>query len=510
MRPRQATPPYKPGLLDRAISWLNPVAGLRRAIASQTLTRAYLAASPGDPWRPRRPTASATTNHIADAATLRAKSRFLIENVDYIGAGMDARVGMLVGTGITPRWSGQHGEILKGLWNRWVKVADADGINTYYGLQAQAVRAMDADGEVLVRLRTRRPTDGLPVPLQLQVLEVDWLDTTRQRNTENDNPIIEGKEYDYLGRCVAYWLWNEHPGETNTVSRKNLQSSRVDASVIIHLQLPGRPGQKRGFPRLSRCITRARDIQLLEDAELQRKNQEARLSVLASLDPSMLENAPHNDLSTGNLGELSSGGITSIPSGMNTTVIEPAAAPGFVDYDKFNIHMVCAGGGFTYEQATGDMTGVNFSSARIRIIDVRREVEQLQWLTIIPTLCDRVCTAFVQHAELAGKSPSPSGRFTYAVEHSTPRWEYTSPTDEVSATLDEIGGGLTSFSESIRRRNDDPLVRSQELAEDIQRFKDLGIWEDMLALRGQARTAPAAQPAASTAAAKPNTTPAKP
>jgi hypothetical protein len=210
----------------------------------------------------------------------------------------------------------------------------------------------------------------------------------------------------------------------------------------------------------------------------------------------MLENAPNNDLATGNLGELSSGGITSIPSGMNTTVIEPAAAPGFVDYDSFNIHMVCAGGGFTYEQATGDMKGVNFSSARIRIIDVRREIEQLQWLTIIPTLCDRVCSAFVQLAELAGKAPGPGGRFTYTVEHSTPRWEYTSPTDEVSATLDEIGGGLTSFSESIRRRNDDPMVRSQELADDINRFKSLGIWEDMLALRGQARPPAAAQPAA--------------
>lgn len=494
---------YKPTLLDRAIGLLNPVAGLRRVMAGQALTRAYLAAAPGDPWRPRRGTASANADHSADAATLRAKSRFLIQNVDYIGAGMDARVGMLVGTGISARWAGQHGPILQTLWPEWCKVADADGQDTYYGLQAKAVRAMDADGECLVRLRPRRPSDGLPVPLQIQVLEVDWLDTTRQRNTENDNQIIEGKEYDYLGRCVAYWLWDEHPGEIAVPSRRKSQSTRVDASFIIHLQLPGRPGAKRGFPRLSRCITRARDIQLLEDAELQRKNQEARLSVLASLDPSEIENSP-SDMPNGNLGELASGGITRIPDGMRTTVIEPAAAPGFVDYDKFNIHMVCAGAGFTYEQATGDMTGVNFSSARIRIIDVRREIEQLQWLTIIPTLCDRVCKAFVQYAELAGKAPGGAGsRFIYTLEHSTPRWEYTSPTDEVNATLDEIAGGLTSFSESVRRRNDDPEVRAQELAEDITRFKTLGIWEDMLALRhGSARGAAAAQPAAAGKAGK--------
>ena len=40
-----------------------------------------------------------------------------------------------------------------------------------------AYRAMEQDGEVLIRLRARRLEDGLPVPLQIQVLEIDWLDS---------------------------------------------------------------------------------------------------------------------------------------------------------------------------------------------------------------------------------------------------------------------------------------------------------------------------------------------
>ena len=42
---------YAPNLLDRAIGWFNPRAGLRRAGAREMLTRAYEGASRTDGWR---------------------------------------------------------------------------------------------------------------------------------------------------------------------------------------------------------------------------------------------------------------------------------------------------------------------------------------------------------------------------------------------------------------------------------------------------------------------------
>ncbi|MFH7407665.1 phage portal protein, partial [Pseudomonas syringae pv. tagetis] len=62
------------------------------------------------------------------------------------------------------------------MWGRWAEVADADGKSDIYGLMATAYRAMEQDGESMIRRRTRRQSDGLAVPLQLQVLEIDWLD----------------------------------------------------------------------------------------------------------------------------------------------------------------------------------------------------------------------------------------------------------------------------------------------------------------------------------------------
>jgi lambda family phage portal protein len=467
-------------LLDRAIGYLSPGAGLRRYFDRLRLSRAYLAAAPGDTWRPKRPGASANADHQADANRLRAKSRFLIQNVDYIAAGMNSRVANGVGTGITVKWGGRHGPELAKRYATWSKVCDADGALNLHGIQSTAWRTMDGDGEVLIRIRRRRPEDNLPAPLQLQVLEVDWLDTLRQ--TGNDgNTVVNGKEFDYLGRCVAYWLWNQHPGDTGLLKARGLQSTRVLAKDIIHLYLPGRPGQSRGFPRLSPAINRIRDLQLLEDAEFARKNTESRLSVIASGDVSTMGNpAPGESTTdpnaTGDLGQLAVGGITRVPGGLNLTVVEPTAAPGFTDYCKYNIHLACAGGGFTYESATGDMREVNFSSARVRQLDVRREIEQLQWLTFIPTLCERIADEFAQSCKLAGHITGP---LDYTVEHSTPKWEYVNPGDDVKADLAEIAGGMSSISEKLRRRGYDPELVYTELASDINRLKGLGIWEDL-------------------------------
>ena len=487
--------------LDRLIGWLSPARGLRRYWDRQRLARAYEAASPRDPWKPRRPGASANADHAADAPALRSKARALRQNVPYIRAGLDSRAAAIVGTGIVPTFKGRDGKKLQALWREFVKTADADRRRDMYGLQADAVRALDVDGEVLLRIRVRRPDDPLPVPLQLQLLEVDWLDTVRQRG-EGANQVVNGIEYDAIGAPVAYWLWDQHPGDSTLKRGTRTESRRVPAESIIHLFSPERPGQGRGFSRLAPVIARVRDLQLYEDAEQARKNLESRLGVLVSGDASQMVNPigggaadPAQAAATGSLGELASGSITQLPPGVNVTVVEPTSAPGYVDYVKHQLHLICAGGGWTYEAATGDMREVNFSSARIRQIDFRREIEQLQWLVIVPMLCQRIVDAFVRAAQLAGKL---SDRPSFTVEHSTPKWDYVNPKQEIDADLTEISGGLSSISEKLRRRGYDPIAVFDEMQGDVDELKKRGLLEVLLALQGRKlNEAPAAGAATS-------------
>jgi lambda family phage portal protein len=469
-------------IIDRLIGWANPHAGIARHFARARLERAYEAASPRDPWRPRRSGASANADHLADGATLRTKARALVQNVPYIRAGLDGLVSATIGTGIVPRATGAEKDTINKLFAEWSKVCDADGRYDYYGLVKAAYAAMEQDGEVLIRLRPRRPSDGLPVPLQLQLLEIDWLDSTRV-GSYNGNQILNGIEYDVLGKVAAYWLWDQHPGDRALIRAARTQSSRVPVASIRHLFNPERPGQGRGFTRMAPIITRVRDLQLYEDAELARKNNETRMSVLASGDMSQMENPAANGngggQQPGDLGELGGGSIINAPPGLNFTFVEPKAAPGYVEYVKHQLHLIATGMGVPYETLTGDMKDVSFSSARIRLLDFRRAVQQMQWLVLIPKLLVPLHEAFVEAAYLGGKI---RGR-DMAVDFSPPKWDYVNPEQDVKADLTEIGAGLSSLSEKLRQRGYDPDTVFNELKADIDKLKALGILDTLLLMQ---------------------------
>lgn len=469
-------------LLDRAIAYVSPRAGLARFFERERLQRAYDAASPRDRWKPRRGGASANADHMADASRLREKSRALVQNVPYIAAGLGALVSHTIGTGIVPRATGADATRINPVFAAWARVCDADGRLDFNGIVAGAYRAMEQDGEVLLRLRPRRAEDGLPVPLQLQLLEIDWLDTTRTQAL-GANRIINGIEYDMLGAVVAYWLWDSHPGDASTMSALRMQSRRIDARYIVHLFAPERPGQGRGFPRLSSVISRVRDLQLYEDAELARKNLETRLSVLYSGDATQMANPAAdgqpvngNASATGNLGELPSGAITALPTGSNVTVVAPTPAPGYVEYVKQQLHIIAAGFGVTYEMMTGDVSEANFSSARVRLIDFRRGVEQTQALVLVPKLIEPLYRAFIDAGVLGGQFP----RADYAMDYSTPKWDYVNPEQDVKADIAEISVGLASISEKLRQRGYRPDEVFAEIAGDYKKLQELGVLDILL------------------------------
>ena len=145
---------------------------------------------------------------------LRAKSRDLVRRNAWANAALESYVANAIGTGIKPQSmvkAAEQREAIQTLWRDWALEADAAGLTDFYGLQALACRAMLEGGEAIVRLRYRRLEDGLPVALQIQVLEAEHLPVTLNITADNGNVIRAGIEFDRLGRRVAYHLYRSHP-----------------------------------------------------------------------------------------------------------------------------------------------------------------------------------------------------------------------------------------------------------------------------------------------------------
>ena len=187
---------------------------------------------------------------------LRAKSRDLVRRNAWANSALESYVANAIGTGIKPQSmvaDATTRERIQALWRDWTVDADSAGLTDFYGLQALACRAMLEGGEALLRLRYRRPTDGLPVALQIQVLEPEHLPVTMNSTAENGNLIRAGIEFDRMGRRVAYHLYRAHPEDgafgalvAPMSGNGGLSTVRVEASEILHLFRPLRPGQIRG------------------------------------------------------------------------------------------------------------------------------------------------------------------------------------------------------------------------------------------------------------------------
>jgi lambda family phage portal protein len=441
------------------------------------LARHFDAASTGNRfknWRP--PGTSSNTESLRSLAMLRNRSRDLVRNNPYAERAVRVIQTHTVGTGIMPSprtirngaAAQRSVDDIKFAWERWAesRECDADGRLDIYGLQSLVKAAIARDGEVLVRKRRRYKSDGLTVPLQLQILEADFLDTAKDGVLSNGGKIIQGVEYDSRGRRVAYWIFQDHPGEFGTGAGAG--SVRVPAEDIEHIYRLDRSGQVRGIPYGTSCMVRLRDFDDFEDAQLVRQK-------VASAFAGFIQDieAPETVLSPKDLedefGDIEPGRFEILPSGKTITFpTTPSASDD--GHSSRTLHSIAVGYGVSYESLTGDFSGVTFSSARMARIDFWLNMDQWQHQIMIPGFCVPTWRWFTEAASLEGYDSLHIG-----AGWTPPRRQMVDPTREVPSRIAEIRAGLKSFSESVRENGDDPEAHIKQLKEDAAAIDKAGL-----------------------------------
>jgi lambda family phage portal protein len=441
--------------LEQFLSVIAPRAALRRQAAKLQLAqlRRYDAAARG-----RRTDAWATQGSSADAATargfgvMRDRARDLTRNNPYARKAIEAWVSNLIGAGWSfkakqSRRNGKQGERVTELVRQWMtdpRQCDFYGLQDFTGLMAQAVRCWKESGEVLIRMRAPSSATmrrlGLTIPLQLQVLEGDWIDES------HDTPAAEadgsytkrGIVYNADDQREAYWLFNYHPGESSGKIVSTL-SNTVPAEDIIHLFTPERPGMSRGVSCLAPAMVRLKDLGDLLDARLMKEKIAACMSVaVTDLD------GTGDQKST--IGErIEPGAVVRLGPGQDIRAINPPAAGEIDRVIKTYLLEIAAGIGITYEELTGDYSGGSFAQGRMGWIGFQRRLQSDTWQVLTPMVFNRIWEWWAAQASAVGvptEGLSP--------DWTPPKRELYDPQSETASTLSRMRAGLLPPQEAIR------------------------------------------------------------
>ena len=441
----------------------------RKAIKISNQKRSYDAASRGRRTQGWKTSGASQNSENQKLPILRDRSRDLVRNNPWANRGVSLIANNTIGKGIqlnlvNPNERLQNEQ--RALWMKWAGSTeiDFDGCSNFAAMQNLAVRSMVESGEVLIR--RRRVPRGNGIGIKLQVLESDHLADHIISPRENSNRIIQGIELDSNDKPIAYHLYKNHPGN-NGLSEFDITNAldtvRVPADDIIHLFRKERPGQLRGVPWLHNAMIRLRELDEFEDAMIVRQKVAACFSAfIHDMEvPDTLNNNPNDP--DFDLEKLEPGIIEHLPPGKDIKFGTPPLPQGeaYKFFINSFLHSIAVGIGTSYEALTGDLSEVNFSSARMGWLEFNRNIDVWRSNIVEPQFLQKAFNWFLESIDLLGFNiTETSGTWT------APKREMIDPTKEVPAKIKSIRAGISTLSEVIREQGKDPQKHFDEIQAD--------------------------------------------
>lgn len=449
---------------EQLIAAIAPRAAVRRQAARLQLDqlRRYDGAARG-----RRTENWSTTNTSADAAAaigfvqMRSRARDLVRNNSYAQRIITLWETALIGQGWSfkakagRRNGGARGQRVTDEFRAWAmdpRQCDYDGLANFDGLMAKAVRCWKESGEVLIRMH--RPTDRkmrklrLRVPMQIQVLEPDWLaedhDGLHAAGTPDGGWTHRGIEYDAEGTRISYWLYNHHPGEA-MVRVVTPDANRVPAEEIIHLFSADRPQQTRGVTCLAPVVMSLRDLDDYMDAQLLKQKVSACMTgVIVDVDGASDQKADVSD-------RIEPGAMVRLGPGQDIRFSSPPSVGEIDQIMRVYLLRIAMGGNVPYELLTGDFQGTNFSAGRLGWQSFNKQTVCEQWQVLAPVLFNRVWEWWATQASIAG-IPTDG----LSADWTPPPPQAYDPAADTKAIISKMRAGLLPPQEAIRMEGLEP------------------------------------------------------
>lgn len=446
-------------------------------------------------WNPKNQTADDILRK--DWRLITARARDLERNSGHVSGALTKICNNVAGDcGIRPQVQLRDGNgkldrtrnrAVEDLWKRWAEHPRVE----FYEKQELTLRHSWIDGECLLHVY-ESPTlyrQGV-VPLGIEILEADHLDSSVNGVLANGNRAIRGVEFDAEGFPVAYHLFTEHPG-ANASGGSGLRSIslgksvRIPAERIIHPFMRTRASQTRGISWLVSVIMEMHDFDEYQDSE----RIAARLTsafgfFVETAYPETLggmfggQGLPGQTQQASALDgvklplHVDTGRIQALPPGTKIHA-EGFQRPGsnYGQFTNVSLKGASAGFGMSYEAFSNDYSDASYSSARAATLEERRGYKRQQ-AYLIRKLNSPLWLHWCQFLALTDHNVKGLG-VDLPVIWQSPGWEWVDPLKDANANdtlLNKLK--ITSRRRIAASRGDDLDEIEAERAEEAELYGD--------------------------------------
>lgn len=348
---------------------------------------------------------------------------------------------------------------VQALWEEFAENADFTGNHSFDDLVNIAVVSMIVNGESLIK---RLTANKQVVPLQLQLIEADLINDNDDNFTDrfqgvNVTPIIN--------RPVSISVYTNNPMGYNFLD----VWTYIPMRDIVHLKHDDRPGQLRGVSWLATTMLTLRDLGKAQSSELTRMAVASLfVAVIEGGDKSRLPGATERDDSSGIMdAHMSPATFYHTREGETVTFSNPTSAVGFKDFTEINLRRVATGLMLPYYAISGDYANVNYSTSRMAETKSFELLNPIRQTTLVDNMMGKISQWFLEAIRLRGIND-------FGLKTVIPPMIETVVDAEkaIKITEAELGLGLISHSEAIRRSGRDPDAVRAQIIEDNKWAQD--------------------------------------
>lgn len=335
----------------------------------------------------------------------------------------------------------------------------ASGKISWLEAQHLCVETLIRDGEVLIE---HIEAADNPFGYSIKFWNVDYLDESFNATLPNGNRVIMSVEVDRNYRPVAYYLTTPTSERPHLTQNNLMWRERIPANRMTHIfLLTEDESQVRGVTWFHAALEQAKDMHEYTSGVV----QQARLAAhtIGFLERQVADETEFvgGEDEEGNQSaieiDVAPLSMNELPAGYSLKQFDPKQPnQNHAEFHKSIMLDIASGLGVNGFSLGGDLSEVNYSSARVGLTE-EREVWRMLQNFVAQRFCREIYHRWLINALLAGKFELSAREYEQVRNPMwRPRgWRYVDPMKETAANIEAIRNNLSTYTDILAEQGID-------------------------------------------------------